>query len=326
MLLSRTGEEWPIDDTAAPIRAADGGMLGVVLVFHNATEIRQAQQALRDHSAELERRVGERTANLRHAVDQLETFSYTVSHDLRSPLRAMQGFSAAALEDYGDRLDEQGRDYLTRIKNAAERLDRLIQDLLSYTRVAQTDAPLVDIDLDTLTRDIVKDYPNLSPPAAQVRIEGTLPRVRGHEAALTQVVSNLLGNAAKFVHPGTTPQIAIRAESRGDRVRLWVEDNGIGVEPQDAERIFSMFRAGQCRLHVWRNRGGPRHRQEGGRVDARFRGRGAGPGGRFAVLGRAGTGVLIGEGPLRRCSRFEFPSGPPRARIGSNVPSVFRPE
>ncbi len=241
VLLSRTGEECPIEDTAAPIRAPEGEILGVVLVFHNATEIRQAQQAMRIHADELERRVSERTANLREAVSQLETFSYTVSHDLRSPLRAMQGFALAALEDYGDKLEPQGRDYLTRIKNAAERLDRLIQDLLSYTRLSRSDAPLVDLDLDQMTRDIVANYPNLHPPTAEVLIEGKLPHVWGHESALTQVVANLLGNAAKFVHPGSVARIVVRAESRKDRVRLWIEDNGIGIDPKDTERIFSMF-------------------------------------------------------------------------------------
>jgi PAS domain S-box-containing protein len=241
VLASRTGEERPIEDTAAPIRGPKGEMLGVVLVFHDATEIRQAEQALRIHSDEMERRVNERTANLRQAVDQLETFSYTVSHDLRSPLRAMQGFALAALEDYGDKLDDQGRDYLTRIKNAAERLDRLIQDLLSYTRLARNDAPLADLDLDRMTREIIEDYPNLHPPDAEVRIEGTLPHVWGHESALTQVMANLLGNAAKFVAPGTVAKIVVRAESLGPRTRVWIEDNGIGIDPKDAQRIFSMF-------------------------------------------------------------------------------------
>jgi PAS domain S-box-containing protein len=241
VLVSRTGEEWPIDDTAAPIRGPAGETLGVVLVFHNATEIRQAQQALRIHSDELERRVNERTANLRAAVNQLETFSYTVSHDLRSPLRAMQGFALAALEDYGDKLDEQGRDYLTRIKNAAERLDRLIQDLLSYSRLGKDDAPLVDLDLDKMTREIIENYPNLHEPSAEVQVEGTLPHVWGHESALTQVIANLLGNAAKFVPPGVVARIRIWAESLGPRMRLWIEDNGIGIDPKDAERIFTMF-------------------------------------------------------------------------------------
>jgi PAS domain S-box-containing protein len=241
VLVSRSGEECPIEDTAAPIRGPNGETLGVVLVFHNATDIRQAQQALRIHSDELERKVGERTANLRQAVNQLETFSYTVSHDLRSPLRAMQGFAVAALDEYGDKLDEQGREYLTRIKNAAERLDRLIQDLLSYSRLSRSEAPLADLDLDRMMRDIIDNYPNLRSPAAEVRIDGTLPHVWGHESALTQVIANLLGNAAKFVRPGTVAQIKVWAESAGNRMRLWIEDNGIGIDPQDAERIFSMF-------------------------------------------------------------------------------------
>ena len=241
VLVSRSGEEWPIEDTAAPIRGPNGEMLGVVLVFHNATDIRRAQKALRVHSDELERKVDERTANLRQAVNQLETFSYTVSHDLRSPLRAMQGFAVAALEEYGDKLDDQGREYLTRIKNAAERLDRLIQDLLSYSRLSRSEAPLVDLDLDSMMREIIENYPNLRSPAAEVRIEGTLPHVQGHESALTQVIANLLGNAAKFVRPGSTAQIKVWAESLGNHVRLCIEDNGIGVDPKDAERIFSMF-------------------------------------------------------------------------------------
>lgn len=241
VLVSRTGAEWPIEDTAAPIRGSNGETLGVVLVFHNATEIRRAQAALREHSNEMERAVNERTATLRQALNQLETFSYTVSHDLRSPLRAMQGYAHVALEEYGDRLDDQGREYLTRIKNAAERLDRLIQDLLSYTRIARSDAPLVDLDLDRITRDIIENYPNLRPPAAEVNIEGVLPHVMGQESALTQVIANLLGNAVKFVAPGMTPRIHVRAESAEGRVRFWIDDNGIGVDPKDAERIFSMF-------------------------------------------------------------------------------------
>ena len=241
VLVSRSGEECPVEDTAAPIRGPNGETLGVVLVFHDATDIRQAQQALRVHSDELERKVNERTANLRQAVNQLEAFSYTVSHDLRSPLRAMQGFAVATLDEYGDKLDEQGREYLTRIKNAAERLDRLIQDLLSYTRLSRTEAPLVDLDLDKMMREIIENYPNLRSPAAEVKIEGTLPHVWGHESALTQVIANLLGNAAKFVRPGSVAQIRVWAESVGPRLRLWIEDKGIGIDAKDAERIFSMF-------------------------------------------------------------------------------------
>ena len=241
VLVGRNGHEWPIEDTAAPMLGSTGEMLGVVLVFHDATDIRKAQHALRAHSHELEQKVSERTATLQQAVADLEAFSYTVSHDLRSPLRAMRGFADAVLEDYGDRLDDDGRSYLARIKNAGERLDRLIQDLLSFTRLSRKDTPLIDVDLDKLTRDIVENYPNLHAPAAEVQIDGTLPHVWGHEGAVTQVIANLLGNAAKFVKPGVTPKIRIWAENNGHRSRLWIEDNGIGINPGDVERIFGIF-------------------------------------------------------------------------------------
>jgi PAS domain S-box-containing protein len=241
LLVARDGREYPIEDSAAPIRDSKGAILGVVLVFHDATVMRQSQAALRVHSEEMERRVRERTTALQQTVSELESFSYTVSHDLRSPLRAMQGFAQAVLEDYGDKVDEQGRRYLDRIKNAAERLDRLIQDLLSYTRVAREDAPLVPLDTDKILHDIIDNYPNLHSPAAEVEVTGTLPRVLGHEASLTQVLSNLLGNAAKFVAQGTVPHIRVGSEEIKDRVRIWIEDNGIGVSPEDHERIFQMF-------------------------------------------------------------------------------------
>jgi PAS domain S-box-containing protein len=226
VLLSRAGEHWPIEDSAAPIRDANGKILGVVMVFHDATNVRHAQHSLKAYSVDLERQVADRTTTLRQAVTDLEDFSYTVSHDLRSPLRAMQGFSEALLEDYSDKLDEHAKNYLGRIKNASIRLDRLIQDLLAFTRISRQDVEL---------------EPNLNPPAADIRIDGPLPRVMGREASLTQVFSNLLGNAVRFVEPGKTPQIRVWSEDRGPKVRIWIADNGVGISPDDQQRIFEMF-------------------------------------------------------------------------------------
>ncbi len=242
VLISRDGEEWPIEDSAAPICDPKGNILGVVMVFHDATAMRLAQKNLKAYSAELEKKVAERTTTLQQMVSELEAFSYSVSHDLRAPLRAMQGFSEAVLEDYGDKLDTQGKNYLERIGNAAKRLDRLIRDLLSYTRISRIDAPLEVFDLKKVVHDIIEHDPSLNPPAAQVTVaEATLPKVLGRETALNQVITNLLGNAAKFAKPGTVPEIKIRAEDRGSAVRLWIEDNGIGIAPADQERIFDMF-------------------------------------------------------------------------------------
>jgi PAS domain S-box-containing protein len=241
LLISKNGKECPIEDSAAPIYGPDKNIQGVVLVFRNATEMRQAQRALISHSAKLEKEVSERTLALQHTVTELEAFSYTVSHDLRSPLRAMQGYAEAVLEDYQDKLDDTGKDYLKRIKNAAQRLDKLIQDLLTYSRVSREDTPLLPVDLDQLTRDLIEQYPYLRPPAADVAIEGKLPSVIGRESALTQILSNLLGNAVKFVSPGTVPRIRLKAEDAGGKVRLWIEDNGIGIAPENHERIFRIF-------------------------------------------------------------------------------------
>jgi PAS domain S-box-containing protein len=241
LLVSRTGDECPIEDSAAPIHDAQGNLIGVVVVFHNATAARRARRDLRAHAQELEKRVAERTAALQQTVSELESFSYSVSHDLRSPLRAMQGFAQAVLEDYGEKLDPQGRDYLHRIKNASQRLDRLIQDLLVFTRLSRHDAELVPLDLDATLRDILANYPNLNPPMATVEVAGRLPRVMGQSTLLTQVLSNLLGNAAKFVEPGTVPCIKVWSEDLGERVRVWIEDNGIGIAAQHHERIFQMF-------------------------------------------------------------------------------------
>jgi PAS domain S-box-containing protein len=241
VLISSQGQECPIEDSAAPIYNARGEMLGVVLVFHNATELRSAQNTLKAYSEELEKKVAQRTVNLEQTVAELETFSYSISHDLRSPLRAMQGFAQALMEDYAGNLDERGKHYLNRIQKAAERLDRLIQDLLAYTRMAHEETPLVPIDLNKLVRDIIEHYPNFRPPAVEIEIAGGLPTVMGREAALTQVVSNLLGNATKFVSAGTVPHIKISSEPRGDKVRIWIEDDGIGIAPRDFDRIFQMF-------------------------------------------------------------------------------------
>jgi PAS domain S-box-containing protein len=241
LLISRAGQSWPIDDSAAPICGARGNVMGVVIVFHDATQMRNAQLAQKAYSENLEKTVAERTTTLQQTVSELEAFSYTVSHDLRSPLRAMQGFAEAVLEDYGDKLDERGKNYLERIRNAAERLDKLIQDLLAYTRISREDAPLEAIDLTPVVRGIVERDPNLNASPEIVRIEGELPRVYGRESALIQVLSNLLSNAAKFVAPGAMPKIRVRAEERGDRVRVWIEDSGIGIPERDQERIFQMF-------------------------------------------------------------------------------------
>jgi signal transduction histidine kinase len=197
---------------------------------------------MRRHAQEMERLVEERTGELRKTVHELQAFSYSVSHDMRAPLRAMQSFAQFLLEEYVSKLDEQGVHYLHQIMRSAVRLDRLIQDVLSYTKVIHAKLPMERVDLDRLVRDMVETFPNGQPIKPQIHIKGSLPHVMGNEALLAQCVSNLLTNGAKFVSPGTTPKLEISAEATvGGSVRLWFRDNGIGVAPEDHDRIFRLF-------------------------------------------------------------------------------------
>jgi signal transduction histidine kinase len=200
----------------------------------------EAKDRLADHAGELERLVAERTEKLLEMVGELEAFSYSVAHDLRAPLRAVQGYSTALLSEYADRLDETGCSYLQRMERAAVRMDKLIQDVLSYTKILR-EVPIEAIALDTLLRDLIDTYEDWQLPRADIQIDGKLPNVFGNEALLGQCLANLLGNAVKFVAPGTLPQITVRAEYLLDHVRIWVVDNGVGIAVENQSRVFRMF-------------------------------------------------------------------------------------
>ena len=207
--------------------------------------LRKAQEELIQMNKGLEQRILERTASLQEAVAQMEEFSYSVSHDLRSPVRAMHGYARAVLEDYGDKLDEKGKEFLERILQSGSRMDRLINDVLTYTRVSRRETPPARVSLDRLVRDIVAQNPAFAPDHACMSVQGPLPDVIGHEPSLSQVVSNLLSNAVKFVAPGVKPEVVIHCQQNEGRVRLWIDDNGIGIEPEHQGRLFGMFE----RLH-----------------------------------------------------------------------------
>lgn len=201
----------------------------------------RTREALAERRAELEKLVAERTARLRDTVTELESFSYSISHDLRAPLRAMTGFGELLAEECGDRIGSRGRDYLRRIIAASRRMDQLTQDVLVYSRVSRTELPLVPVDLGALVEGIVESYPQFHSEHSDIEVRGPLPRVLGNEAALMQCVSNLLGNAIKFVAPGVRPRVVVTAEVGGGRARLRVQDNGIGIAPEARGKIFGIF-------------------------------------------------------------------------------------
>jgi signal transduction histidine kinase len=205
---------------------------------HQIRELLEQQRKFRE---ELEKRVEERTARLTDTIAELEAFSYSVSHDLRTPLRAMQGYSEFLWEDYSGQLDDTGKEYLHRILQASGRLDRLVQDILAYSRLSRGEWEIKDIRLQKLLKDVIESYPMLQPSSIDIESELPLLSVRGHEGSLTQVFSNLLTNALKFVPEGRKPRVKIRTEPFDGKVRLWFEDNGIGIAPAYWERIFKIF-------------------------------------------------------------------------------------
>jgi signal transduction histidine kinase len=205
------------------------------------TALRETREQLRLHNEALEQQVAQRTAELRETIQDLESVSYSVSHDMRSPLRAMQGYADALQEDYSDKLDDVAKRHLTRIHRAAVRMDLLIQDVLAYSRVAKGEVHLGPVNVEQVIADVVQNYPNLQPDRAEIVVQGPLPAVLGNEAYLTQIVSNLLGNAVKFVSPGAFPKVVISASEEKGRVRLAFRDNGIGIDPQQQKHIFQIF-------------------------------------------------------------------------------------
>jgi len=205
-----------------------------------------AYQKIAQDASELERRVAERTAQLEEINRELDTFAYTVSHDLRAPLRAIQGFAEILLEDRTEAADPERGKFLRRIVDAAQDMDKMIQDILDYSRLSRQDLLSHTVSLDQVVREAVEQL-DLSGKRGGYRLtvaEG-LPQVRGDHAVLVQVILNLLSNAVKYVAEGVTPELRIWAEQRDATVRLYLQDNGIGIAPKDQERIFQVFE----RLH-----------------------------------------------------------------------------
>jgi PAS domain S-box-containing protein len=236
------------DLTVLPKRDAHGAVIGVAGAAIDITHQKAAEQRLLETqaeigraNAELERRVQERTAELTELVTEMEAFSYSVSHDLRSPLRGIMGFAEALQEDYGKHLDGEGQALLGRIMRGAQRMNALINDVLAYSRVNRERIELAPVALQEVVAQVMQHAPELQPPRANIRVPLDLPVVLGMEVFVTQVIANLLGNAVKFVPSERSPVVELSWERRGDKVRLWIADNGIGIKPEHRERLFGMF-------------------------------------------------------------------------------------
>ncbi|HHH38130.1 MAG TPA: PAS domain S-box protein, partial [Sedimenticola sp.] len=209
------------------------------------TRRRQAERELEQHSRLLEQRVAERTAALQASNKELESFSYAVSHDLRAPLRAIDGFSQALLEDYGEHLDETGRDYLNRVRRSSQRMGSLIDDLLMLSRLSRRRMRWEPVDLGALSRRILGELQEADPEnRVTIRVEQGL-ETHGDPDLLTVAMNNLLDNAWKYSAGQRQPEIRVGQRRDGEDSVFFVSDNGAGFDMQYAGKLFGAFQ----RLH-----------------------------------------------------------------------------
>lgn len=193
----------------------------------------------------LEQQVAERTAHLLAVNTELEAFSYSVSHDLRAPLRAIDGFTQALAEDCGDQLNDEAKQHLARVRAASQRMGTLIDALLMLSRIARIDVTYAEVDLSSIASEIVEMFRAAEPRRqVAVSIEPDI-RVNGDSALLYSLMENLIGNAWKFTARAETPAITFGAVKEASRVVCFVRDNGVGFDMYHAEKLFTPF----LRLH-----------------------------------------------------------------------------
>ena len=215
-------------------------------------EAEAANRKLQSLNATLEEKVRERTRELERKNEQLsasnrelQAFAYTVAHDLRAPLRAIEGYTTFLAEELGHP-EGSGHDYVARISTNVGRMDELIQDLLHYSRVSNTQVEFVSVDLNIIIQQaIAARRLDIQKRNASVEANVDALRIQGVDFLLLQAVDNLMSNALKFVPKGIQPIVRLNAEDRGRWIRLWIEDNGIGIPAEHQQRIFEVFE----RLH-----------------------------------------------------------------------------
>ncbi|QBE61857.1 PAS domain S-box protein [Pseudoduganella lutea] len=219
---------------------------GVVIALLEVTQIKVAQRELLQANQSLEQRIEERTMQIGEANAELRAFAHTVAHDLRAPLRNVEGFATALLEDEAERMSEDGRMFAERIVAAVTRMDRLITDLLSYSRLSRAELRIEPIDTAAVMRIVLRDLEaEIAASRAAIVVAHGLPMVMGNQAMLVQVLANVVSNAIKFVPLGTLPRVSIRGTKDGTIATLSIEDNGIGIAPEHHKHVFGVFE----RLH-----------------------------------------------------------------------------
>lgn len=238
-------------------------------------ELREAQEQLNAHAHQLEQNVAERTASLKQIIAELQTFSYTIAHDLRAPIRALKGYCEVLIEDYSDDLPEEAKKIIQRLRAQSMQMDALTRDLLEFSKVSRQDITLARVDLKEVISESVSVAGSIA--AACVRVQEPLHTAIANRTLVSQCISNLIENGLKFCKPGQPPSLKVwselRTKGQGEpdtkhfsrsryslsesapddyfahadnaaRVRLWIEDNGIGISADAQRKIFGIFERG----------------------------------------------------------------------------------
>lgn len=245
ILVSKDGTKRLIDYSDGPIKDSSGQITGAVLVFRDVTARKRAEEQIRRLNEELEKRVIERTGQLEAANKELEAFSYSVSHDLRAPLRSIDGFSQALLEDYGNGLDARGKNYLQRVRTATQHMGTLIDDLLDLSRVTRSELRTDVVDLSSLAQSIAGEFRKREPERHVELIIEKGFKVNGDATLLRLAMENLLANAFKFTSKRPMARIEFGAFDRDGKRVYFVRDNGAGFDMAYAGKLFGAFQ----RLH-----------------------------------------------------------------------------
>jgi len=290
---AKDGSLYWVDTTIVPFLDDAGKPRQYVAIRADITERKRVEEEIRDLNNQLEQRVARRTADLELANKELEAFSYSVSHDLRSPLRTLDGFSQAVLEDHGELLPPEGRRYLQTIRTAAQRMGDLIDDLLSFSRLSRQPLTREAIDSVALVRSVADELSAEQPARTVELVIGELPVARGDFGLIRQVWMNLLANAYKYTGRSAHPRIEVGATTRNNEVVFHVRDNGTGFDMRYVGKLFGVFQ----RLH---------------RVDE-FPGTGVGLAIVQRIVHRHG-GRVWAEGEVDRGATFFFTLGEEEAR------------